>query len=832
MKKVLFALLITLNVFSQEGTIDPTFNPNDLGYRFGDGVDNYVRAACKQADGKIIIGGDNFNNMPSNIARYNADGTLDETFNIGTGADNSILSIDIQADGKILVGGLFSSFNGETYWGIVRLNTDGSVDNTFNANLNGSVIKIKILNDGKILVGGTFSTVDGVSSNRLVKLNNDGTLDTNFNIGTGFNNAVLSIKEQPDQKILIGGSFTTFNSFTQNKITRLNSDGSLDNTFTIGTGFNSSVWDIDLQNDKIIAIGSFSSYNLTSSNRIVRLNSTGTLDASFNIGSGFDNTCSTVNVLNDDSILVGGTFNNFNNVERNLIVKLNNDGSLNTGFNLGGIALEGASSYTLRVYTILPLSNDESFIGGYFPHFNTIYRNGVMTIENNGTITDFNNGTGLNGSGVTPRKLLKSYDDKYIILGSFDKYNGQTNKNIVKVNNDGSIDTSFNSGSGANFLIYDADIQNNNKIIIGGGFTKYNNIPQNYICRLNSDGTLDASFNIGTGFNNLVFKTKVLADDKILVLGNFTSYNGTAVNSLVRLNSDGTLDTTFNIGTVVGLINSFEVDLNNKILVSGNFNSFNGFNTFTLVRLNSDGSVDPSLFIEYQPDSTITGIKVQNDGKIIVGGYFTNFNNYNANKLVRLNNNGTVDSSFNIGTGFDFNGGYATLYNITILPDNKIIISGLFDSFNSTPINKFLRLESNGTLDTTFNPGFELDNNNTTISQILVDGAKLLIGGDFTSYNNIGKNRIARLNIDSLLNTENFSVQTNFLIYPNPTSETITIELQSSLEFQKVNFYNTLGQLIKTSKTSTTNVSKLSKGTYYVEVITNQGKATKTIIIE
>jgi len=75
-------------------------------------------------------------------------------------------------------------------------------------------------------------------------------------------------------------------------------------------------------------------------------------------------------------------------------------------------------------------------------------------------------------------------------------------------------------------------------------------------------------------------------------------------------------------------------------------------------------------------------------------------------------------------------------------------------------------------------------------------------------------------------------VQANFLPYPNPVSNVLTIELQNNLELQNVNFYNTLGQLVKTSKTRTTNVSELTKGNYFVEVITNQGKATKTIVIE
>uniref|UniRef100_UPI00404B1E0A leucine-rich repeat protein n=1 Tax=Flavobacterium sp. TaxID=239 RepID=UPI00404B1E0A len=82
-----------------------------------------------------------------------------------------------------------------------------------------------------------------------------------------------------------------------------------------------------------------------------------------------------------------------------------------------------------------------------------------------------------------------------------------------------------------------------------------------------------------------------------------------------------------------------------------------------------------------------------------------------------------------------------------------------------------------------------------------------------------------------LLGSESF-VEANFKLYPNPTSDILTIELQNGLELQNVNFYNILGQLVKTSNTITTNVSELAKGNYFVEVLTNEGKATKTVIIE
>uniref|UniRef100_UPI00106C96F2 T9SS type A sorting domain-containing protein n=1 Tax=Flavobacterium psychrophilum TaxID=96345 RepID=UPI00106C96F2 len=84
----------------------------------------------------------------------------------------------------------------------------------------------------------------------------------------------------------------------------------------------------------------------------------------------------------------------------------------------------------------------------------------------------------------------------------------------------------------------------------------------------------------------------------------------------------------------------------------------------------------------------------------------------------------------------------------------------------------------------------------------------------------------------SLLSNHSFAIESALKIYPNPASEILNIALQEGLQLQKVNFYNTLGQLIKTTNHLETNVSSFAKGNYFVEVMTNQGKATKTIIIQ
>src|SRR5207248_1147872 len=149
-------------------------------------------------------------------------------------------ALAIQPDGRILMGGSFSVYNGTTRNSIARLNTDGSLDTTFTVGTgaNNAVFAIAIQVDGRIVIGAHFTSFNGTARNRITRLNSDGSLDTTFNIGTGANSAVRAIAVQPDGRILIGGQFTTYNGTARNNIARLNADGSLDTTFNVGTGAN------------------------------------------------------------------------------------------------------------------------------------------------------------------------------------------------------------------------------------------------------------------------------------------------------------------------------------------------------------------------------------------------------------------------------------------------------------------------------------------------------------------------------------------------------------------------------------------------------------------
>ncbi|REK05658.1 MAG: T9SS C-terminal target domain-containing protein [Bacteroidetes bacterium] len=349
----------------------------------------------------------------------------------------------------------------------------------------------------------------------------------------------------------------------------------------------------------------------------------------------------------------------------------------------------------------------------------------------------FNSGTAANFEVYTTS--IQS-DGKIIIGGAFNMYNGVSSIRLARLHTDGTLDNSFNSGTGPNQIVYATAIQPDGKIIVGGDFTSYNGSVSNFIVRINVNGTIDNTFNIfGVGANDRVNTISVQTDGKIIIGGYFTSYNGISRNYIARLNNDGSLDNTFDPG--MGANNwlfTTEIQPDGKIIIGGDFTSYNLTSSNRIVRLNTDGTVDNTFNIGSGASSGIRAITYQPDGKIIVGGNFTSFNGVGANYITRLNTDGTLDNTFNPGTGAN-NGIYSTL----LLPDGKIIIVGAFTLYDGTSRNRIARINSDGTLDNIFNPGVGSDS--WIITSNLQPDGKIVVGGNFTSYNGSLSNRICRI---------------------------------------------------------------------------------------
>lgn len=253
-----------------DGSLDETFTANA-------GVNGAVRSAIVQPDGKIVVAG-NFSvaagRKQPRIARFNAAGKRDGTFNPGTGASAIIWSLALQPDGKILAVGDFTAFNQKPCGRLVRLNPDGSVDTIFNAGsgANASVFTVAVQSDGRILIGGDFTLVNHVERNRIARLNATGTIDETFNPATGPNTGIRCLAIQADGGILIGGIFTSFQGQTRNRIARLKDDGSLDAAFDPGEGAEEVVrWLVPQADGKILVVGGFTKFAGAERARIVRV---------------------------------------------------------------------------------------------------------------------------------------------------------------------------------------------------------------------------------------------------------------------------------------------------------------------------------------------------------------------------------------------------------------------------------------------------------------------------------------------------------------------------------------------------------------------------------
>jgi uncharacterized delta-60 repeat protein len=744
---------------------------------FNPGASNSVNAVVVQPDGKILVGGDfttlgggGTGTTPRNgIGRLHPDGSLDTTFN--PGANGSVFAVALQPDGKILVAGNFTMLGGggtgtTTRNRIGRLHPDGSLDASFNPGANDDVWALALQPDGKVLVGGDFTTLGGsgtgtTTRNRIGRLHADGTLDATFNPGA--NNIVFALALEPDGQILAGGWFTTLGgggtgATTRNFIGRLHSDGSVDVGFNPGAS--NIVYAVAVEPDgRILVGGAFTALGggatgTTVRNRIGRLLSDGTLDATFNPGA--SDIVSTLSVQPDGRILVGGIFSTLGDggfgTSRNQIGRLHPDGSVDTTFNPG--ANQG-------VYVMAVQSDGMILVGGAFTSLGgggtgMTVRFRIGRLHGEGSLdTTFN--PGANNSVYA---LAVQPDGSILVGGSFTGLGagtGTTVRNrIGRLRPNGTVDASFNPGADGDIRVM--AIQPDAGILVGGLFTTLGGTTvRNRIGRLHPDGALDTTFNPGANGN--VNALALQANGQILVGGAFTMLGGggtgtTAREGIGRLNPTGSLDATFNPGAN-GAVTAFAVQPDGKILVAGGFTMLGGGGTGTTVRnrigrLNANGSLDAA----FNPgaNNVVLAVALQPDGKIVVGGLFTTLGGGGTgttmrSRIGRLNPDGSLDTTFNPGANFD-------VYALAVQPDGKILVGGGFTMLGgggtgTTTRNFIARLHPDGSLDTTFNPG----STSFVLALAVQPDGKILLGGQFAGLGG-GTGTTARANIGRLSTTD------------------------------------------------------------------------------
>ncbi|TAE79356.1 MAG: T9SS C-terminal target domain-containing protein [Bacteroidetes bacterium] len=735
----LMTFLVVYEALAQVGSNDPTFNVADFGARIGEGPNYDVYTSATQNNGKIIIGGvfTTYDGVTRNcIGRLNADGSLDTSFNTGTIYNFMVQKIIIQNDGRIIVGGSWSVLN-KIKAKLVRLNSNGTLDTTFsqiNMSDNSFINSIAVQSDGKMIIGGVFDSINGFNVNNIARINVNGSIDNTFNVGAGTNNIVNAVAIQSDGRIIIGGAFTQFNSIPREYLARLNQNGTLDYSFYYGTSHVESVASIVIQGNGKVIIGGYRG--------IDRLNPNGSKDTSFSQGSlTIFGSVSTIALQTSGKVIVGGNLSlsaYFNAKGIRDFMCLDTNGRLDSNFDHGLNSLLMYRNPQFEIKEIAVQNNGQMIVCGSFNLVKDNGRNNIARVNANGTL-DHSFNPPVKGLSDFVTSMVADSSGKIIITGEFTSYNGVSRNRIVRINPNGSIDSSFNTGIGVNDRINACAIQHDGKVLIGGNFTSYNGAIRYSLARINVNGSLDTNFNYGQLIDGDISKLIVQNDGKVIVTGGFTRLDGEYVNYIGRINIDGSIDTSFKTGIGPNSrINNAAILPNGKIIVVGNFTTYNGLQVKSIARINTDGSLDSTFYLGSGVNGNIVALHIQSDGKILIGGDFTTYDGKSWNRIARLNENGSADSTFLVGTGFS-----NTVMSIVSQSNGKIIVGGRFTQYKSTFRRCMARLNSDGNLDNTFNHGTGA--NDAVTSIVFQNTGGIVIGGYFTSYNGTGRNRIARV---------------------------------------------------------------------------------------
>ncbi len=796
--------LVRLNA---NGTLDTTFDPEP---------NSSVSAIVVQSDGKVIIGGTFSNLQPGGaptvttaadgtvtttatnasfygrnfIARLNADGTLETTFD--PNFNGQISALALQSDGKIIVAGAFSALNpvgakphtttdaaGVTTTTtvsqrsrIARLNADGSLDESYDPKANGNVLALALQSDGKLIIGGSFTTLqpngaaDWTLRKYAARLSADGTVDATYNLDLSElpGNRVDSLRLQSDGRLLIGGTFTSLKPIgatariERRNFARLLANTQVDPTFDAAAGgaTGAIVNALAVQPDgRVLAVGSFADLGGAKSTNLARFMPEGTPDPDFSPAVNTDGPINTLVVRPNGTptpTQLGG------------FAWLNADGSLRPSFATAGARLSG----DIRAMAFDP--QGRLLLGGTFANLDNTTSSNLVRFSANGTL-DTSFSPTLNG-GVTG--IVVQPDGRLVVVGAFTTIGDKVRNRIARIDADGSVDVTYDPNANGN--IATLVLQSDGRAVVGGSFTTFSPngtttpVARNYLARINDDGTVDANYNPSPNFDVLTLLLQ--RDGKIVAGGNFTGAtpNGatttTPRNFLARFNADGTLDLTFdpNPNSSVGALAELS---NGRLLVGGAFTTFQPraegpvYNRNNLARIYSDGVFDQDF--NPNPNSIITSLSVQPNGSVLVAGAFTTFQPGATGTLVarkglaRLNSDGSLDFNFNP----DFRGGINV---VTTRPDGSVLVGGKFTDIQlngslliggnfatvgGVTARNLAMLNDNGTVSTTFQP----QPNGVVHALLVLPSGKTIVGGAFTNIAGAARSRLARFNGDGTLDS-------------------------------------------------------------------------------
>lgn len=808
------------SVTSAPATLSVAAAPADVGRPVvrslvdGAGSDGLIRDFARQPDGKLIIIG-NFREVAgrfrNGIARLLPDGQCDESFDAGVGADGNLMDVLILPDGRVVASGSFRSVDGFARTNLVRFNADGSVDSTFDAGIAAESWLISGIASGpggKVVVFGQFSQFAGVRRNGIAGLNEDGSVDTSILPPfLGISLSVQGVEPAQDGSFLVA---------TSAGVRKLFSNGKWDYDFSTASG----TWNVrsvlPRPNGRMVVAGGFALSNQV--RYVARLTESGAIDSTFT--SSTLQVGSAVHTLTADEcgrLVITGVLRPANSTLVHAVMRLLPDGTIDPSFQNLSIDSE--------VLRALPIG-DRIVISGYFSEVDGVRSRGLAVLRGGGTVPEFLSvplryQTAAGGSAIfyvtfsqCNEPFVQWFRDGVAVPGATNlvfvisnatpslagSYSVTASNTSGVVTSPaaplvvtraplkpGSLDIGFYSGAGPDNSVTALDVDGDGRVVIAGDFLSVDGVPRPGIARLGPDGSVDRSFNPGSGFTNTItsvtkFSSVIAREDgKVIVGGFFTRVGAESRYGLAQLNADGSVDEAFvpdfpeygrevtavirqpdgrlMVGTTGGAHRLHADGANDptferegsqgnvmclarypdgRVLLGGSFSSGNGTGSLRLIRVNSDGKRDLTFNQFFGTDSPVLSVQIDDHERIVIGGGFSTVNGSPARRIARLRPDGSIDGSFELQSGANFE-----ILALAVQDDGKTYLAGSFTNFNAVYRGRIARLLDDGSLDDSFDPGLGAD---SVVYALKLDAFGMLhLGGRFSTYNALRRPAVVRV---------------------------------------------------------------------------------------
>ena len=786
-----------------DGTRDTSFN---VDFEPELSVNSYqsINSMSVQEDGKILFvgmterfGGNNFS-ISAWIRRYETDGTSDPTFRTSLSRINVPNSIAVEKNGGVIVSGFSENFNtGNSLGRLMRLRVDGSIDSDFVTNSifarnNGTINHVAVRNDGAVVVGGGFSSLYGREVHGLAQLLSDGSGDESFQADFSSGTRILSMIMQTDGKLV----YCAHDPEQGIYLARLLSDGSRDPDFML-TNLGPRIGSVEIVQDEVrgrlYVGGDFQRVNGRGWHRLLRLDaSTGIPDFSFGDSEALSTTYLRRLLLLPDGVLQtnhGRVFTEETNIRAASFTEASALITEGTGESIVSLTRFGPTHEPLTVsltQELVGLQEGEDL--GSLPSelvFSpletelqlplSLYDNGSVDAIRNMILTvsasdpnDLTIAPSIVKARIVDNEIPHSLlDHRFSVLneqqdmrlyplpdGSFLSARESNRSTLFRIQADGTRDDRFvfapvDVDTYGVTLVY---VQDDGYALVGGWATSQQRRQRPYLTRIdprtgvvdfNWENPIFSSLPDYAGKISTVAIDETNAEGRIWVGGSFHRINGKVHRGLVRLLSNGSIDVSFDQGLGLreryGNVEVFDLiplSSGEDLVVGGRFDTADGLEVDDFVKLSNSGRPDPEFGKGVKVVEELRQVSQDSKGRFLLLGAF----HKGQSEIIRLNSDGSSDDSFIpfSTTRYGANG-------FELLPNDGLLVFGSSDIFPDSPGASLVRLNPDGRADSTFLPFVQMSG---TIQQaVLLENERVVLLGNFHQINHLPYSRVAEISL-------------------------------------------------------------------------------------